>query len=542
MQIAKRIAKLCRRAEQEGFVKLGEPPIAPLWKAFGGKPWTVLVTGEYNAGKSQLINALLGEERVPVGPTPTTRDFVTYNLSDGIEVIDTPGINEPTLNTQKRKNLYENLAKHARKADLVLLVVSSGSVEHVDVYNELREPLMGKRVIGVINVKDKFSQEEQRRLIETLRAKMKVLAGDANVLGITAVNSETGLRAKIRGSFILLQESRIEDLDHLIRSEEQRFRSSIGEPDLALLRIIVEVLEKHARRDLRALALFAEARVLQYLRLGAKSILLPYESSVPREHAHVLAERINNAQVAGIRLGGSELYIDLLNVDQASRAIVRTITSLTFHRDNPVVAIVGAEICNCTIRRDGGDMFVLGCDLRESTFEVRNRADLWLGKVQLGDIRGKNAAILNDLSSLKAVDVELLGSGGLSRADATSTVDIVSMSREQGWVKRDSRVSVTQIGIIRLPGMPEPQKIFGIYKGYRYAALASSVLSLFELSTGRLCDQWVCRTKDEIVFLQSHVNNPAADALLITGKSKVPGAFLLTVREARGLDRVGPGI
>ena len=59
---------------------------------------TVCIAGRPNVGKSSLLNALLGEERVIVAPLPgTTRDFVEESLNlDGLKVVlwDTAGIRE----------------------------------------------------------------------------------------------------------------------------------------------------------------------------------------------------------------------------------------------------------------------------------------------------------------------------------------------------------------------------------------------------------------------------------------------------------------
>jgi len=42
------------------------------------KPPVAMVYGFYNAGKSTLINALLGDERAPTGDVPTTAEAKEY--------------------------------------------------------------------------------------------------------------------------------------------------------------------------------------------------------------------------------------------------------------------------------------------------------------------------------------------------------------------------------------------------------------------------------------------------------------------------------
>ncbi len=73
------------------------------WSEFGvhlSQPWTVVLTGRPNVGKSSLINALLGYQRAIVFDQPgTTRDVVTGETAfDGWPVLlaDTAGLRDTT--------------------------------------------------------------------------------------------------------------------------------------------------------------------------------------------------------------------------------------------------------------------------------------------------------------------------------------------------------------------------------------------------------------------------------------------------------------
>lgn len=95
-------------------------------KASLGRLPLAVIYGAPNAGKSSLVNALLGEDRVLVSNVPgTTRDFVEVRLFlDGgeIRLVDTAGIAEratdelDALSMEKSKEILE-------EADLKILVV-----------------------------------------------------------------------------------------------------------------------------------------------------------------------------------------------------------------------------------------------------------------------------------------------------------------------------------------------------------------------------------------------------------------------------------
>jgi tRNA modification GTPase len=70
------------------------------------EPWTVVLAGAPNVGKSSLMNALAGYSRSIVAPSPgTTRDLVTVQLAiDGwpIEMTDTAGLREATSDLERQ--------------------------------------------------------------------------------------------------------------------------------------------------------------------------------------------------------------------------------------------------------------------------------------------------------------------------------------------------------------------------------------------------------------------------------------------------------
>lgn len=99
------------------------------------RPWQVVLTGAPNAGKSTLLNAMLGFQRALVHEEPgTTRDVVTeLTIIDGwpIQLADTAGLRN-SVDTIERQGI-ERAQRQVADADLVLLVLDRGQpVPHHD--------------------------------------------------------------------------------------------------------------------------------------------------------------------------------------------------------------------------------------------------------------------------------------------------------------------------------------------------------------------------------------------------------------------------
>jgi tRNA modification GTPase len=91
-------------------------------------PWRIVLAGEVNAGKSSLMNVLVGHGRSIVSPLEgTTRDIVTARtVLDGweVEIVDVAGTrgDETAVSTIERAGIERALAERAL-ADLVLRVI-----------------------------------------------------------------------------------------------------------------------------------------------------------------------------------------------------------------------------------------------------------------------------------------------------------------------------------------------------------------------------------------------------------------------------------
>jgi small GTP-binding protein len=148
----------------------------------------VVIIGEFNAGKSTFINALLGDEVLQMGITPTTEaiHLVRYgeianrkpNMRDeniyewthpntgavGVSLVDTPGTGSVFQKHEKTAKAF------LHRSDLVIFVISAkrALAETERLYLELARDY-GKKIILVVNQVDLLNpteRQEVRRFVE----------------------------------------------------------------------------------------------------------------------------------------------------------------------------------------------------------------------------------------------------------------------------------------------------------------------------------------------------------------------------------------
>src|SRR5438094_3187383 len=153
------------------------------------------IMGRPNVGKSSLLNALLGDERALVSPTPgTTRDPVdTELLYDGVPVVlvDTAGIRRKSSSRDRLERYSLLRGIHAmERADAVLLVIdASAGVLAQDQHVAGYALEAGKGLVIVVNKIDLVPPAERKPAHWR-----KALAGDfkfATFAPVVAVSAKT---------------------------------------------------------------------------------------------------------------------------------------------------------------------------------------------------------------------------------------------------------------------------------------------------------------------------------------------------------------
>lgn len=141
----------------------------------------VAIVGRPNAGKSSLLNRILGEERVLVSEIPgTTRDAVDTPVTfrgKRILLVDTAGIRRKGRTEKGVEVLSVVMARKAiERAQVCLVVVDGGegvTAQDTHVAGLVQEA--GKGAVVVVNKADLLSREARRRLLEDVEFKLRFL-------------------------------------------------------------------------------------------------------------------------------------------------------------------------------------------------------------------------------------------------------------------------------------------------------------------------------------------------------------------------------
>ncbi|MGZ5431331.1 MAG: dynamin family protein [Thermoanaerobaculia bacterium] len=196
--------------------------------------FTIVIVGEFNAGKSSLINALFGEKLRAEGPIPVddvisilrhgdqaslkrlsdyvVEQFYPVELLRNITLVDTPGTNSIV---QRHQEITED---YIPRADLVLFVTSIDrplSESERKFLEYIRE--WGKKVVFVLNKIDTKSDEEIAQVVDYLRSNVRAIFGfDAVIL---PVSTKTLSRFEA-----------LEDYIFRVLSEKERIRIKLTAP------------------------------------------------------------------------------------------------------------------------------------------------------------------------------------------------------------------------------------------------------------------------------------------------------------------------
>jgi small GTP-binding protein len=303
----------------------------------------LVVVGEFNAGKSALINALLGERLLKEGVTPTTTQINVLKYAETAEhkvvdegqqvlllpsellaeisIVDTPGTNAIMRSHEALTTRF------IPRSDLVLFITSVDRpfTESERAFLErIRD--WGKKVVIVLNKIDMLPDE-------TDRAEVKAFVSDnaRTLLGlmpeIFAVSARLALRAK-QGEPALWQASGFEPFESYIHDsldEDERLRLKLLNPLGVATFLGKQYLQVVASRlDLLSTDLTMLADV--------EADLEEYKSDMQRDFSYRMAD-IDNVLLEMVQRGDAYFdetlrlarVFDLMNKDRIQREFAQRV-------------------------------------------------------------------------------------------------------------------------------------------------------------------------------------------------------------------------
>ncbi len=235
----------------------------------------IMMYGVYNAGKSTLINALLGEKLAETGDVPLTDKIHAYQWKN-YTIFDTPGIDAPKAHEIVTETQLE-------KVDGIIFVVNpQGAVEERKTLEVLVNLLASKRkVFLVLNEKQSLSDENFIRLKDAIRERIQEIAekkGLQNILKdipILRINAARAVRGRIEDPRYLPSSGYnelAEDLSH--------FLANISHQDI--IARLVESLQDYITLAISRLNNEENESIIQYYNELLKKISNEYRETKTR--------------------------------------------------------------------------------------------------------------------------------------------------------------------------------------------------------------------------------------------------------------------
>jgi small GTP-binding protein len=212
-------------------------------------PFLMVMVGPFGSGKSSIINALLGEEIMEVGPIPTTDHIVILRrggdvqrsragdvetifhpspLLENLSLVDTPGL-ESVFRTHD-----EVTRRFLHRADVVLLVMMATQVltaSNMEAFQQLKS--FGKRVIVVVNQIDVLEEAERSQVCDFVIDQSRQHLGVEPLVWLVSARQALAAQQETPRDEIAWDESGFADIEAYIREtlgDVERFRQKLETP------------------------------------------------------------------------------------------------------------------------------------------------------------------------------------------------------------------------------------------------------------------------------------------------------------------------
>jgi hypothetical protein len=178
----------------------------------------IMVYGNYNAGKSTLLNALMGRADAKMADRPETAEVTEYPWGD-YTLLDTPGIDAPIEHEEVAENQLAN-------SEVILFVVAAGgATDEAKTWERLADIVISeRRVMLIVNNKAgiKIGDRDHAGITDGLRKHLQRAAqenGVENILDkvpVQWVNAKTALKGRLEDKAPLVAASGILELEEAL--------------------------------------------------------------------------------------------------------------------------------------------------------------------------------------------------------------------------------------------------------------------------------------------------------------------------------------
>jgi GTPase SAR1 family protein len=212
-------------------------------------PFLMVMIGPFGSGKSSMINALLGEEVLDVGPIPTTDHIVILRrgsdiqrsragdietvfhpnpILENLSLVDTPGL-ESVFRTHD-----EVTRRFLHRADVVVLVMIATQVltaSNLEYLQQLK--VYGKRVIIAVNQVDVLEPTERDQVRDFVIEQSRLHLGVEPLVWLVSARQALEAQQETPRDEILWDESGFADIEAYIKEtlgNVERFRQKLETP------------------------------------------------------------------------------------------------------------------------------------------------------------------------------------------------------------------------------------------------------------------------------------------------------------------------